>query len=192
MKRYNLLIVLLLLAFNVATAQKNSPAADFSAIGEAKTKIENTVPLVLEHLKNIADKEGDSSIYTNGKTALGKEYAILQSEFWLYNGNMSNCIMNNSSKKAKKCMQYHTQYLRNTFINYNNYITYVTKKNGYIGVDSDVKKDFTPSEITKKLGDAYYAASEAAQRMKGTQKKEFLEQPKSDDYKLRPYAELAK
>jgi hypothetical protein len=44
----------------------------------------------------------------------------------------------------------------------------------------------------KKLGDAYYAASEAAQRMKGTQKKEFLEQPKSDDYKLRPYAELIK
>jgi cytochrome c-type biogenesis protein CcmH/NrfF len=37
MKRYNLLIVLLLLAFNVATAQKNSPAADFSD-REAKTK----------------------------------------------------------------------------------------------------------------------------------------------------------
>jgi hypothetical protein len=39
MKRYNLLIVLLLLIFNITTAQKKgSPAADFSAVGEAKTK----------------------------------------------------------------------------------------------------------------------------------------------------------
>ncbi|WP_449397888.1 hypothetical protein [Chryseobacterium wanjuense] len=75
MKRYNLLIVLLLFIFNVTTAQKKgSPAADFSAVREAKTKIENTVPLVIKHLQQISEKESDPNILTNGKTALAKEY----------------------------------------------------------------------------------------------------------------------
>ena len=192
MKRYNLLIVLLLFIFNVTNAQKKeSPAADFSSLKETKTKIENTVPLVVQHLQNIATKEADNSILTNGKTALRKEYGILESEWRLYRGNMANCILGNSSKKAKKCMEYHTQYLKNTFINYNNYITHLTKKNGYLGVEGDTKFDFNPSEITTKLSEAYFNAGDAANRMKTLQKAEFLEQTRSDEYKLKPYAELA-
>ncbi|MDQ0782079.1 hypothetical protein [Chryseobacterium sp. W4I1] len=192
MKRYNLLIVLLLLIFNVTTAQKkNSPAADLSILKETKTKIENTVPLVIKHLQAIADKEGDNNIITNGKTALGKEYGILESEWFLYRNNMKNCILNNSSKKAKKCMDYHTQYLRNTFINYGNYISNLTRKNGYLGVDGDIKFDFKPAEITTKLSEAYLNANDAAGRMKGDQKKEFLGQTMSDDNKLTPFGQLA-
>ncbi|GAB0157373.1 hypothetical protein CHRYSEOSP005_26460 [Chryseobacterium sp. Alg-005] len=192
MKRYNLLIVLLLFVFNVATAQKkNSPAADFSTVKETKTKIENTVPLVLKHLQDISTKEGDNNILANGKVALGKEYGILESEWRLYRMNMNNCILNNSSKKAKKCMQYHTQYLRNTLINYNNYITNLTRKNGYLGVEGDTKFDFTPSELATKLSEAYFNANDAAGRMKGTKKTEFLGQTLAEDYKLRPYAEMA-
>ncbi|MDC8104296.1 hypothetical protein MTQ00_07050 [Chryseobacterium sp. B21-037] len=192
MKRYNLLIVLLLLIFNITNAQKKgSPAADFSALKEAKTKIENTVPAVIGHLQAISTKEGDNNILTNGKAALGKEYGILESEWYLYRGNMNNCILNNSSKKAKKCMEYHTQYLRNTLINYKNYITYLTKKNGYLGVEGDTKIDFNPSEITTKLNDAYFNGGDASNRMKGNQKKEFLGQTMADDLKLKPYAELA-
>lgn len=191
MKRYNLLIVLLLLIFNVTTAQKkNSPAADLSILPETKTKIENTVPLVMKHLQTIAEKEGDNTIVTNGKTALGKEYGILESEWFLYRNNMKNCILNNSSKKAKKCMEYHTQYLRNTFINYNNYISNLTRKNGYLGVEGDTKFDFKPAEITTKLSEAYFNASEAAGRMKGDQKKDFLGQTMSDDNKLTPFAQI--
>ncbi|KFF01500.1 hypothetical protein [Chryseobacterium luteum] len=192
MKRYNLLIVLLLLIFNVTTAQKkNSPAADLSILKETKTKIENTVPMVIKHLQAIADKEGDNNIVTNGKTALGKEYGILESEWFLYRNNMKNCILNNSSKKAKKCMDYHTQYLRNTFINYNNYISNLTRKNGYLGVDGDTKFDFKPAEITTKLSEAYFNANDAAGRMKGDQKKEFLGQTMSEDNKLTSFGQLA-
>ncbi|NML70093.1 hypothetical protein HHL23_09820 [Chryseobacterium sp. RP-3-3] len=192
MKRYNLLIVLLLLIFNVTTAQKKkSPAADLSILKETKTKIENTVPLVIKHLQAIADKEGDNNIVTNGKVALGKEYGILESEWFLYRNNMKNCILNNSSKKAKKCMEYHTQYLRNTFLNYNNYISNLTRKNGYLGVEGDTKFDFKPIDITTKLSEAYFNAHEAAGRMKGDQKKDFLGQTMSDDNKLTPFGQLA-
>ncbi|KFF24305.1 hypothetical protein [Chryseobacterium vrystaatense] len=191
MKRYNLLIVLLLLIFNVTTAQKkNSPAADLSILKETKTKIENTVPLVLKHLQTIADKEGDNNIVTNGKVALGKEYGILESEWFLYRNNMKNCILNNSSKKARKCMDYHTQYLRNTLINYGNYISNLTRKNGYLGVEGDTKFDFKPADITTKLGEAYSNANDAAGRMKMDQKKDFLGQTMSDDNKLTPFAQL--
>lgn len=191
MKRYNLLIVLLLLIFNVTTAQKkNSPAADLSILKETKTKIENTVPLVIKHLQAIADKESDNNIVTNGKAALGKEYGILESEWFLYRNNMKNCILNNSSKKAKKCMDYHTQYLRNTFINYSNYISNLTRKNGYLGVEGDTKFDFKPADITTKLSEAYLNANDAAGRMKGDQKKEFLGQTMSDDNKLTPFAQI--
>lgn len=191
MKRYNLLIVLLLLIFNVTTAQKkNSPAADLSILKETKTKIENTVPLVLKHLQTIADKEGDNNIVTNGKVALGKEYGILESEWFLYRNNMKNCILNNSSKKARKCMDYHTQYLRNTLINYGNYISNLTRKNGYLGVEGDTKFDFKPADITTKLGEAYSNANDAAGRMKMDQKKDFLGQTMSDDNKLTPFGQL--
>ncbi|MDN5478751.1 MAG: hypothetical protein L0G39_17645, partial [Chryseobacterium sp.] len=180
------------LIFNVTTAQKkNSPAADLSILKETKTKIENTVPLVVKHLQAIADKEGDNTIVANGKAGLGKEYGILESEWFLYRNNMKNCILNNSSKKAKKCMEYHTQYLRNTFINYGNYISNLTRKNGYLGVEGDTKFDFKPIDITTKLSEAYFNANDAAGRMKGDQKKDFLGQTMSDDNKLTPFAQLA-
>ncbi|REC61551.1 hypothetical protein DRF65_15325 [Chryseobacterium pennae] len=192
MKRYNLLIVLLLLIFNVTTAQKKkSPAADLSILKDTKSKIEATVPLVIQHLQAIATKEGDNNIVINGKTALGKEYGILESEWFLYRNNMKNCIMNNSSKKAKKCMEYHTQYLRNTFINYANYIFNLTRKNGYLGVEGDTKFDFKPAEIATKLNEAYFNANDAAGRMKADQKREFLGTTMSDDNKLTPYTQLA-
>lgn len=88
-------------------------------------------------------------------------------------------------------MDYHTQYLRNTFINYGNYISNLTRKNGYLGVDGDIKFDFKPAEITTKLSEAYLNANDAAGRMKGDQKKEFLGQTMSDDNKLTPFGQLA-
>ncbi|MBV8327713.1 hypothetical protein [Chryseobacterium sp.] len=192
MKRYNLLIVLLLLIFNVTTAQKKkSPAADLSVLKDTKSKIEATVPLVIQHLQTIATKEGDNSILTNGKIMVGKEYKTLESEWFLYRNNMKNCILNNSSKKAKKCMEYHTLYMRNTLVNYNNYITNLTRKNGYLGVEGDTKFDFKPADIATKLSEAYFNANDAAGRMKGDQKREFLDQTMSDDNKLTPYAQLA-
>ncbi|MDG4652447.1 hypothetical protein, partial [Chryseobacterium arthrosphaerae] len=188
----NLLIVLLLLIFNVTTAQKkNSPAADLSILKDTKSKIEATVPLVIQHLQTISTKEGDNNIVTNGKIALGKEYGILESEWFLYRNNMKNCILNNSSKKAKKCMEYHNNMLRGTMINYNNYITNLTRKNGYLGVEGDTKFDFKPTDIATKLGEAYLNANDAAGRMKADQKREFLGQTMSDDNKLTPYAQLA-
>ncbi|GAA4166716.1 hypothetical protein GCM10022217_40950 [Chryseobacterium ginsenosidimutans] len=192
MKRYNLLIVLLLLIFNVTTAQKKgSPAADFSAVREAKAKIENTVPLVIKHLKEISEKENDPNILTNGKTALAKEYGKIDLEWRLYRGNMNNCILNNSSKKAKKCMEYHNSMFRGTMINYNNYITNLTRKNGYLGVEGDTKFEFNPAEISTKLSESYFNGSDASGRMKGSQKKEFLGQTTADDYALTPYNQLA-
>jgi len=88
-------------------------------------------------------------------------------------------------------MEYHTQYLRNTFINYNNYISNLTRKNGYLGVEGDTKFDFKPADIATKLSEAYSNANDAAGRMKGDQKKEFLGQTMSDDNKLTPYSQLA-
>lgn len=192
MKRYNLLIVLLLLIFNVTTAQKKKTSgADLSVLGETKSKIEKTVPQVIQHLQAISTKEGDNTIITNGKVALAKEYGILESEWFLYRNNMKNCILNNSSKKAKKCMEYHTTYFRNTLINYNNYITNLTRKNGYLGVEGDTKFDFKPAEISTKLSEAYFNASDAAGKLKGSQKTEYLDKTMSDDYKLTPYSQLA-
>ncbi|MEA1850667.1 MULTISPECIES: hypothetical protein [unclassified Chryseobacterium] len=191
MKRYNLLFVLLLLIFNVTNAQKKgTPAADFSAIGEAKTKIENTVPLVIKHLKEISEKENDPAILTNGTNALAKEYGKVELEWRLYRGNMNNCILNNSSKKAKKCMEYHNSMFRGTLINYNNYITNLTRKNGYLGVEGDTKFELNPSEVTTKLSESYFNGNDAANRMKGNQKKEFLSQTTADDNALKPFNQL--
>ena len=72
-----------------------------------------------------------------------------------------------------------------------NYITYLTKKNGYLGVEGDTKIDFNPSEITTKLSEAYFNANDAVGRMKGSQKKEFLGQTMAQDNNLRPYTEVA-
>jgi hypothetical protein len=192
MKRYNLLIVLLLFIFNVTTAQKKgSPAADFSAVREAKTKIENTVPLVIKHLQQISEKESDPNILANGKAALAKEYGKVELEWRLYRGNMNNCILNNSSKKAKKCMEYHNTMFRDTMINYNNYITNLTRKNGYLGVEGDTKFELNPAETATKLNEAYFNANDAAGRMKGAQKTDFVGQTMADDYKLTPFNQLA-
>ena len=60
----------MLLIFSVTSAQTSSV---FGSVTEAKTKIENTVPLVLEHLKKISESQNDNAILTNGKNALKKE-----------------------------------------------------------------------------------------------------------------------
>lgn len=189
MKRYHLLSVFLLLAFNVATAQTSSV---FGSITEAKTKIENTVPLVVEHLKKISDKQGDKTVLVNGTAALKKEYDILSQEFDLYKGNMGNCIVN-KGKKADKCMNYHTQYFRNTLGTYDNYITYVTKKNGYLGVeDESIKKDFKPTEIATKIDKDFAGAVGAVKKMRGNTKLSYFEQLNSEDYKLQNFDALVK
>lgn len=190
MKRYTLFSVLMLLIFSVTSAQTSSV---FGSVTEAKTKIENTVPMVLEHLKKISESQNDNAILTNGKNALKKEYDIVALEFDLYRGNMASCIVNKSSKKATKCMNYHTLYFRNTLGNYDNFINYITKKNGYLGVEDDsVKKDFKPTEIATKIDTDFTAASKAAGKLKGMAKASYFEQVKSEDFKLAPFDTLVK
>lgn len=187
MKRYTLLSVLMMLIFNVTSAQTSSV---FGSVTEAKTKIENTVPLVLEHLKKVSESQKDNSILTNGTTALKKEYDAVALEFDLYRGNMASCILN-KPKKATKCMNYHTQYFRNTLGNYDNFINYLTKKNGYLGVeDESVKKDFKPTEIATKIDSDFAAASKAVGKLKGSNKTSYFEQVKSEDFKLAPFQTL--
>ncbi|MCD1116910.1 hypothetical protein [Chryseobacterium turcicum] len=187
MKRYTLFSVLMLLIFNVTSAQTSSV---FGSVAEAKSKIERTVPLVLEHLKKISESQNDNSILTNGTTALKKEYDAVALEFDLYRGNMASCIVN-KSKKASKCMNYHTLYFRNTLGNYDNFINYITKKNGYLGVEDDsVKKDFKPTEIATKIDTDFTAASKAAGKLRGTAKASYFEQVKSEDFKLAPFDTL--
>ncbi|WP_175623117.1 hypothetical protein [Chryseobacterium schmidteae] len=187
MKRYTLFSVLMLLIFNVTSAQTSSV---FGSVAEAKSKIERTVPLVLEHLKKISESQNDNSILTNGTTALKKEYDAVALEFELYRGNMASCIVN-KSKKASKCMNYHTLYFRNTLGNYDNFINYLTKKNGYLGVEDDsVKKDFKPTEIATKIDTDFTAASKAAGKLRGTAKASYFEQVKSEDFKLAPFDTL--
>ncbi|MBW3523501.1 MULTISPECIES: hypothetical protein [unclassified Chryseobacterium] len=187
MKRYTLFSVLMLLIFNVTSAQTSSV---FGSVAEAKSKIERTVPLVLEHLKKISESQNDNSILTNGTTALKKEYDAVALEFDLYRGNMASCIVN-KSKKASKCMNYHTLYFRNTLGNYDNFINYLTKKNGYLGVEDDsVKKDFKPTEIATKIDTDFAAASKAANKLRGTAKASYFEQVKSEDFKLAPFDTL--
>lgn len=177
----------MLLIFNVTSAQTSSV---FGSVAEAKSKIERTVPLVLEHLKKISESQNDNSILTNGTTALKKEYDAVALEFDLYRGNMASCIVN-KSKKASKCMNYHTLYFRNTLGNYDNFINYLTKKNGYLGVEDDsVKKDFKPTEIATKIDTDFTAASKAANKLRGTAKASYFEQVKSEDFKLAPFDTL--
>lgn len=186
MKRYSLLIALLLLASNVAYAQSSV----FGSVTEAKSKIEKTVPLVVEHLKKVSTAQGNDAVLTNGKEALKKEYNALSAEFNLYKGNLATCIVS-KPKKATKCMNYHTQYFKNTLTNYDNYISYITKKNGYLGVaDDSVKKDFNPTEIATKIDKDFSGALGAVKKMKGNNKLAYFEQLQSDDYKLQDFDTL--
>lgn len=187
MKRYSLLVVLLVLISNVSFAQSSV----FGSITEAKSKIEKTVPLVVEHLKKLSEKQGDESVLTNGKAALKKQYDALSAEFELYKGNLAHCIVG-KSKNTTKCMNYNTQYFKNTLGNYDNYITYITKKNGYLGVaDDSVKKDFNPTEITTKIDKDFIGAIGAVKKMKGNNKITYFDQLKSDEYKLQDFDTLA-
>lgn len=188
MKRYNLLPVLLLFIFNVTSAQMSSV---FGSVTEAKSKIEATVPVVIEHLKKVSEKQGDATVLNNGKAALKNEYDKVSQEFELYKGNMASCILG-KSKKATKCMNYHTQYFRNTLGIYENYITYITKKNGYLGVaDDSIKLDFKPTEIATKIDKDFAGAVGAVKKMKGNNKSTYFDQLKSDDFKLQNFSSLA-
>ena len=187
MKRYSLVVVLLLLISNVTYAQSSV----FGSITEAKSKIEKTVPLVVEHLKKISDAQGDYTVLNNGKEALKNQYNALSAEFDLYKGNLAHCIVSN--KNTTKCMNYHTQFFKNTLTNYDNYISYVTKKNGYLGVtDESVKKDFNPTEIATKIDKDFSGAIGVVKKMKGSNKLTYFEKLKSsDDYKLADFDTLA-
>ncbi|CAD7813711.1 hypothetical protein CHRY9390_02699 [Chryseobacterium aquaeductus] len=187
MKRYNLLTVLLLFIFNVTSAQMSSV---FGSVTEAKSKIEGTVPVILEHLKKISDSQGNTTVLDNGKVALKNEYNKVSQEFDLYKGNMARCILG-KSKKATKCMNYHTQYFRNTLGIYENYITYLTKKNGYLGVaDESIKLDFKPTEIATKIDKDFMGALGAVKKMKGNNKSTYFDQLNSEDYKLQNFDTL--
>jgi hypothetical protein len=187
MKRYNLLTVLLLFIFSMTSAQVSSV---FGSVTEAKSKIEATVPVVVEHLKKISEKQGNTTVLDNGKAALKNEYDKVSQEFDLYKGNMASCILG-KSKQTKKCMNYHTQYFRNTLGIYENYINYVTKKNGYLGVaDESIKLDFKPTEISTKIDKDFSGAVGAVKKMKGNNKSTYFEQLKSDDFKLQNFDTL--
>ncbi len=189
MKRYNLLPVLLLFIFNITSAQVSSV---FGSVTEAKSKIEATVPIVVEHLKKVSDAQGNTTVLENGKAALKNEYDKVSQEFDLYKGNMASCILG-KSKKATKCMNYHTQYFRNTLGIYENYITYVTRKNGYLGVaDESIKIDFKPTEIATKIDKDFSGAVGAVKKMKGNNKSTYFEQLNSDDFKLQNFDNLVK
>lgn len=88
-------------------------------------------------------------------------------------------------------MEYHNTMFRDTMINYNNYITNLTRKNGYLGVEGDTKFELNPAETATKLNEAYFNANDAAGRMKGAQKTDFVGQTMADDYKLTPFNQLA-
>jgi len=188
MKRYNLLVVLLLLIFNVTSAQTSSV---FGSVTEAKSKIEKTVPMVLEHLKKVSESQNDNTILSNGKIALKKEYETVAQEFELYKGNMANCALK-KSKKASKCMNYHTQFFKDTLGIYDNYITYITKKNGYLGVtDDSITKDFNPTEIATKIDKDFVGAAGAVKKIKGNNRSSYFDQLNADDFKLQSFDALA-
>ncbi|MCY0978641.1 hypothetical protein PGH12_04485 [Chryseobacterium wangxinyae] len=188
MKRYNLLTVLLLFIFSLTSAQVSSV---FGSVTEAKSKIEATVPVVVEHLKKISEKQGDATVLTNGKAALKNEYNKVSQEFELYKGNMASCILG-KSKKATKCMNYHTQFFRNTLGIYENYINYITKKNGYLGVSDDsIKLDFKPTELATKIDKDFQGAAGAVKKMKGNSKSSYFDHLKSEDMKLQNFDTLA-
>lgn len=187
MKRNNFVTALVFCIFSTVSAQTSSV---FGSITQAKSKIEGTVPVVLEHLKKVSETQGDDTVYNNGKEVLRQKYNAVAQEFDLYKGNMANCIAD-KPKKASKCMNYHTQYFRNTLTNYDNYITYITKKNGYLGVtDESVKKDFKPTEIATTIDKDFVAASGAMKRMRGNSKMSYFEKLKEDDYKLAKFETL--
>jgi hypothetical protein len=188
MKRYTLLAVILMCTSSFAFAQTSV----FGSITEAKSKIEATVPVVIEYLKKTSEKEGNQTILTNGTEALRKEYNAVSQEFDLYKGNLASCIVN-KKKKANKCLNYHTQYFRSTLTNYDNFVSYLTKKNGFLGVDDDeVKKDFKPTEIATSIDKDFTSAAGAVENMKGSEKARYFENLKAEDLKLQDFNTLMK
>ena len=187
MKRYSLLVVILMCVSSFSFAQSSV----FGSITEAKSKIEGTVPVVMDYLKKTSEKESNQDILNNGTEALRKQYNAVSQEFDLYKGNLASCLVNQKKKKATKCLNYHTQYFRNTLINYDNFISYLTKKNGYLGVDDEeVKKDFKPTEIATTIDKDFTAAAGAVEEMKGSEKARYFDNLKADDLKLQDFNTL--
>lgn len=187
MKRYSLLVVLLMCVSSFAFAQTSV----FGSITEAKSKIEGTVPVVIEYLKKTSEKENNPEVLTNGTEALRKQYNAVSQEFDLYKGNLANCVVNKNKKKATKCLNYHTQYFRSTLINYDNFISYLTKKNGFLGVDDEeVKKDFKPTEISTTIDKDFTSAAGAVENMKGSERARYFETLKEEDLKLQDFNSL--
>ncbi|WP_312076023.1 hypothetical protein [Chryseobacterium sp.] len=187
MKRYTLLAVVMMCVSSFSFAQSSV----FGSITEAKSKIEATVPVVIEYLKKTSEKESNPEVLTNGTEALRKEYNALSQEFDLYKGNLASCIVNKKKKVATKCLNYHTQYFRSTLTKYDNFISYLTKKNGFLGVDDEeVKKDLKPTEIATTIDKDFTSAAGALQEMKGAEKARYFENLKADDLKLQDFNTL--
>lgn len=162
----------------------------FSSIIEGKQKIEKTVPLVINYIKEVSNKQSDNTILTNTKNVFGKEYQNVANELELYKYNMSNCALL-SSKKASSCMNYHTTYFKNTLENYNNYITNISKKNAFFNMSNDqVNIELNPTEIANKINTDFAKSTGAVKKMKKSGKKAYYDSLKNEDYKLAKFDSL--
>lgn len=186
MIKNNFILGLAVFAAGLLSAQKTENAGG-GGIKEAAQKIENTVPFAVQYLQKVSEEKGDQSILTNGKHLLAKEYRNVTKEFELFKGNLSSCMSDNkSAKKQKKCLNFNSNYFRNTLMNYDNYLKNMTKENGFVGVGFNKEKDFNPSAISTKIDEEYISMT-GKSASKG-----YVNQINSDDLKLRSFDELAK
>lgn len=186
MIKNNFILGLAVFAAGLLSAQKTTNAGG-GGIKEAAQKIENTVPFVVQYLEKVSQEKGDQSILSNGKYLLAKEYNNVNKEYELFKGNLVSCMSDNrSAKKQKKCLNYNSNYFRNTLINYDNYLKNVTKENGFVGVGYNKDKDFNPSAIAAKIDEEYISMTGKSASVG------YVNQLNSDDLKLRSFNELAK
>lgn len=191
MNKKFLIVSLSIFSLQCAIAQTTGGGnGGFSSIIEGKQKIEKTVPLVINYIKEVSTKQGDNTILNNTQTALNREYQNVASELELYKYNMTNCAML-SSKKASSCMNYHTSYLKNTLEKYNNFVTNISKKNAFYNMSNDqVNIELNPTEIANKMNTDFAKSTGAIKKMKKSGKKAYYESLKNDDYKLSKFENL--
>ena len=192
MTRKHLLFSFAFVASGFMFAQKKDVAFTEGGIKSAVQKIQNTVPLVVNHLQNVSKASSDPNILSGGKMLLKKEYDHVAKEFELFKGNMVTCISdNNSSKKMKKCMTYNSNYFRHTLINYDNYLKHVTKENGFLNVGFSKEKDFNPAEIMAKVDQEFVATANSIKKMKGDAKRNYIQDLSSGANSLQSFDQLA-
>lgn len=185
MTRNNLLVLFLILSFNFSKAQ------DFGGVKDAKDKIENTVPILMEFLENKAKEYGEDANLELSKASLQKEYARVASEYSVYLTNISDCILDNRSKKYKKCMNYNSKYFKNTLNNYDTYMIYMTRQNGVESKEIKEKLNFNPSDIISRIDKEYLNTAGRLGKMKGSDRQNLAESLKSSEFKIKPFNEVA-